>query len=198
MSQFGYTPCTNFPVLDELLARKIARRLPANARLGSLKGRVSADHLGLKSISVNLPEIDLQALSIEDVLELRVALHDELRRFRLEMVKLATRLRTEPYEPGFSRDVERVVRGEVEPAVLDLEAKLAGVARKFPLRFVRSARTGALPIVVTVFAGMPLSAVLALSAGVVALEAWWEGNIERKELLDTNGLQYLLRLRSRA
>jgi hypothetical protein len=86
------------------------------------------------------------------------------------------------------------VGAEVAPALADLRAKLNGVSRRAPARFGQSVRGGVLPIVASVFVGMPLMQALALSAGVVVIQTAWESYAERKEVLELNGLSYLLRV----
>lgn len=80
---------------------------------------------------------------------------------------------------------------KVRPAVEALETELQKTRDAFLTKIVRNAQTGSIPIVASMFAGLPAEAVLGLSAGVLTIEAaietWREAKRHRK-----NGLSLLL------
>jgi hypothetical protein len=64
-------------------------------------------------------------------------------------------------------------------------------------RVIAGVKVGAVPIVATLFAGVPLPYVLAISAGLISLEALWEVQTEKKDLLTLSGLSFLIQVKQK-
>ncbi|HEX3524112.1 MAG TPA: hypothetical protein VHT52_18740 [Stellaceae bacterium] len=60
-------------------------------------------------------------------------------------------------------------------------------------RVIAGVKVGA----VTLFAGVPLPYVLAISAGLISLEALWEVQTEKKDLLTLSGLSFLIQVKQK-
>lgn len=155
--------------------------------------RITSSVLARHVMELHLPKLELH--SFEDVLELKQRMASELERFRYEMTKFAAEVQATPLDESYEKEIERIIAVKINPAKADVEAKLRGVDRKFAVRIIKGAKAGTVPIVATLFAGIPLPYVLALSAGVITLEALWEAHVERKEITNTNGLSFLFEVR---
>lgn len=140
-----------------------------------------------------LPNLDL--MSFEDVLDLRVTLKDELIAFRHEMSTLAERIRQEPWHPSFLSDVEYTTKHRVKPAVDNLQRKLKTSREEVVLRALKNAAPTLLPVLASIWAGMPPLLVMAVAAGLVTVETALGYHFDRKKTLQSNGLSLLLQLR---
>ena len=94
----------------------------------------------------------------------------------------------------YQKEIERIIAAEINPAVEDLKAKIKGAKRGLVSKALIGARVGAIPIAATVLAGMPLPYILALSAGLISIEALWDVECARRDAADQNGLSFLLRV----
>jgi hypothetical protein len=186
--KFNLIPFTNLELFEELLQEKFRRAVTEASQ--HLDLRLSREFVTRRVLKVHLPQFEM--FSFDDVLEIKEKLHDELVRFRIEMGKFAAQVSATPFDQAYEREVQRMVAKDIEPAIADLEAKRKSIDRKLFGKLIRGAKAGAVPIAATLFAGMPLPFVLALSAGVISLEALWESRTERKELLEQNGLSFIL------
>jgi hypothetical protein len=139
-----------------------------------------------------LPNLEL--MSFEDILDLRDCLKDELAAFRHEMSGLAERIAGEPWEPGFLSEVQYTVKHHIEPAVEDLRRKAQASPNEIMLRALRNAQPTVLPILAGIWAGMPPLLLMAVAAGLVSMKTAIENYLERKKVLQSNGLSLLLQL----
>lgn len=185
---FNLIPFTDLELFEELLLDKFRRSVTELRQNKELD--LSRELVARRVLEIHLPRFEM--FSFDDVLETKEKLHDELMHFQAEMAKFAAQVSVTPFDQSYEREIQRVIAKDIEPAIADLEAKQKAIDRKFLSKLIRGARAGAVPIVATLFAGMPLPFVLALSAGVITLEALWETRTERKELLEQNGLSFLL------
>jgi hypothetical protein len=71
-----------------------------------------------------------------------------------------------PYSKELLREIENTAVGKVGPAVDALKNELQKSKDSFLMKVIRNANTGSIPIVASMFACLPASAVLGLSAAV--------------------------------
>jgi hypothetical protein len=139
-----------------------------------------------------LPNFEL--LSFEDVLDLRASLKDELAAFRHKMSILVEYITTEPWEPNFLSEVQYTVKRHIEPVVEDLRRKAQASPNEIVLRALGNAQPTVLPILAGIWAGMPPLLLMAVAAGLVSMKTAIENYLERKKVLQSNGLTLLLQL----
>lgn len=197
--KYELIPATPNPIFYELSQSKL-RRLRVLSQGPQFRQRYpchpeyEAGFSGFTLAACTLPNLEIK--SFEDVLELRLALHDELIAFREQMVSFAERVRVESWEPHFQSEIEYVVKHRIQPAVNDLQRKLEGTSKDVSLQAMKnvaSAPTG-LSILATIWAGMPPLIVMAVTAGLVSVETALGYHFERRKILQNNGLSLLLRL----
>lgn len=192
-------PVTPSDIFQGLLQSKV-RRLRTFAEAKQLKEsflnhpEYKTGFSGFSLAAFTLPNLDI--MSFEDVLELRLASEDELSAFREQMTVLAERIRAEPWEPSFVREIERIAQHDIQPTVRKLQQKLESSSREVVLRALKnlvSAPT-VLSMLATIWAGLPPLLVMAVAAGLVSVETALEYHFERNRILQSNGLSLLLRL----
>jgi hypothetical protein len=148
--------------------------------------------VGTKLIELSLPHIE--NLTPERVHQLRDKCKDQLLLFRQELLKMAAEIEANPWEPAFEQHLTRYIDSKVRPAVLDLEKKLRDQRRSLGLVILEKATTTApVPLLVSVFTGMPIEWVLPASMGVVTLKEVLS-YLDNRSKLKRNGLSFLLNL----
>jgi hypothetical protein len=175
---------------QQLLARKLERiaglrKFADYRREPDLKTAT----LAVRVLDTYLPRFKFA--TFEDALEARERLRAPLENFRSQMSAFAAQIDAAPYNKELSREIENTVAAKVRPAVAALETEVQKTQDAFLTKVVRNAQTGSIPIVASMFAGLPAEAVLGLSAGILTIEAaietWREAKRHRK-----NGLSLLL------
>jgi hypothetical protein len=121
----------------------------------------------------------------------REKLRGPLADFREAMSAFVADIEESPHSPTFQRRIERLVAARVKPAITALEQEIRTSRDSFIAKCVRNTQTGSIPIVASLFAGLPASLVVGISAGVVTFEAAIETYLEvrRKK---RNGLTLFL------
>jgi hypothetical protein len=171
----------NTSVLDN---RKIAEVFSA-----SLQPRLAMDVLQAQVINVD-------ALDCDDVVEVRNGLHDELAGFRAELQKLQFDFVNEFGFDKVFREGRAISNARLAPRVREIEGKLKGSRIRALRRLLESFEkpTAYVPLIGSLFAGLPVEIALGLSLGLVssrvALEAW-----EEHQQVANDGLFYLVKLK---
>lgn len=189
--QHGLLPFTDDLMCVKLMQRKLKRvvELP-----GAQDFRRALD-IGTASLSMRVLEEYLPRFkfaSVEDVLTAREKLAEQLDEFRRAMAALAAAIEESPYDAQFERRVEQIVATKVRPAITALEQEIRTSRDGFIAKCVRNTQVGTVPIIGSIFAGLPASAVIAISAGLLTFEAAIETYMEisRKR---RNGFTLLLK-----
>jgi hypothetical protein len=187
----GLVPFTDDSMCTQLMQRKLQRI----AELPGFKDFRRTFEMGATSLSVRVLEEYLPRFkfrNIEDVLVAREKLAEQLDQFRQAMAALSAEIEESPYDVNFSREVERILAARVKPAITALENEIKTSRDRFITRFIRNAQVGTVPVVGSIFAGLPASSVIAISAGVLTFEAAIETYMEitRKK---RNGLTLLMK-----
>lgn len=198
MCELGLPFCTDSEMVNELLSYGYENGLEEIIKqkgLRSIRQQFSEALLAMNVIETEVPNLSLR--SVEDVLEARYQLSDELSHFRTEIASLASQVKASPWEPQFREEIEQIVKGKVKPTVASLERKINTSDKKFLLKLVRNLKSPSsyIPLLATVFTNMPLAAAILASCGLLTLETTIDTNIEKREIMDSNGLSFLLKLR---
>jgi hypothetical protein len=132
--------------------------------------------LAMRVLDEQLPRFEFR--NVADVLEARDKLKDQLRDFREAMRAFAGEIDESPYDAKFQQKIERVVATKVQPAITALDREIRTSRDSFVARFMRNVKTGSVPIVASVFVGLPAAVIVGLSAGVLTVEAAIETYLE--------------------
>ena len=148
--------------------------------------------VGTKLIELSLPRI--QNLTTDRVHQLRDKCKDQLQLFRQELLKMAAEIEANPWEPAFEQHVTRYIDSKVRPAVVDLDNKLRAQKRSLGLVILgKSTTTAPLPLLVSVFTGIPVEWALPASVAAVSLKEVLS-YLDNRSKLKRNGLSFLLSL----
>jgi hypothetical protein len=139
-----------------------------------------------------LPNLNL--MSFEDVLDLRTEMKDELIAFRHEIFAFTEHIKSEPWTPSFQKEVEYTANHRIESVVSDLRRKLESSQKDVIARAMKNVTPKVLPVLGSIWAGIPLMLVMAVTAGLVSIETALNYYFERKKILQSNGLSLLIRL----
>ena len=180
---------------DSMCIRLMQRKLQRIATLPGYQDfrrtlNIGAASLSMRVLEEYLPRFDFK--NFQDVLIAREKLAEQLDQFRQAMASLAAEIAESPYDANFGLQVERIIRSRVKPAIAALEDEIRTSRDGFITKVIRNAQVGTVPVVGSIFAGLPASAVIAISAGVLTFEAAIEAYIEltRKK---RNGLTLVLK-----
>jgi hypothetical protein len=184
-------PVTDDSMCVSLMQRKLQRvtTLPGYQDFRRTLN-IGASSLSMRVLEEYLPRFDFR--NFEDALMAREKLAGPLYQFRQAMASLAAEISESPYDANFGLQIERIIRSKVKPAIAALEDEIRTSRDGFITKVIRNAQVGTVPVVGSIFAGLPASAVIAISAGVLTFEAAVETYMEltRKK---HNGLTLLLK-----
>jgi len=143
----------------------------------------------------SLPDLSLE--SYDDVLKIRESASDEFERFRVEIEKLSTRLRSTDYSQNFFNEIEATIKSEVNPAIVDLKTQLSMSRRKIPQKIWKKTISGAggIPFALSIFAGLPFEQCLLASAAATGIDTAIDTYFEMRDIRNKNGLSYLFNYR---
>jgi hypothetical protein len=176
--------------LNALFSRFIAECVKSNKNLG-LKGYSKS--LALDALKISLPNPDI--LSIEDILELKLKLKDELALF-YQTINAIEIKHKELFNTHLSeREYESVFFTEVQQPLNDLKNKMKNLNSKTFRGFVDKLQNPKtyVPLIGTVVASMPINYMLLSSLGLITGMSYLEYQEEKREI-KANGLYFLLKL----
>jgi hypothetical protein len=180
--------------LREMLLKVDKQQLPAVLRNETLKD--CSPRFAFDVLEAML--LDVGDLTIEDILEVRVKLRDELVAFRSELARLEFEFEKEFEPERLATDGQRIARARLAPRLTDLERRIEDSKLSVLKNLLKTLQKpdAYLPMVGTSFAGLPLEWALMVSLGVVSGEValeWWQAR--KRDRAD--GLFYLMKLRER-
>ena len=198
-TEFNLIPFTDDPVHHQFLLNKLKARptidASANPSFGYLSGHGLCCRSGERALRIGMPT--LVGLTPEKVGELRSRCHDELQRFRSEIMRLIYTAECGVVEEKFDQTVAKIIESQIRPAVEDLRNKLSSLRAKFAVELIDKALTTApLPLVLNVLGGLPLPAAFAASIGAVWMKQALDYT-QRKGELRKSAVTLLLDLQSR-
>lgn len=150
--------------------------------------------LAFDALKIGLPNPDI--LSIEDILELKLKLKDELGLFyqTINAVEVKnkqlfdTNIKHEEYQAIFFSEIQKPLR--------ELETKMKNLKSKTFRKFINKIQNpkSYVPLIGTVVASMPIEYALLASLGLTTGQSYFEFKEEQREIRD-NGLYFLLKLK---
>jgi len=188
--EYNLLPFTDDPIFERLLQCKLER-------ISGTKGFVDyKKELGLVSstLSLNVLEEYLPRFKFEDydqIIEARVKLSGPLGDFRDAMRSYAAEIDTTSYSPELRQSLDKILHSKIKPAVKSIEQEVQKSRDSFVSKYLRNIRVGSVPVVASIFAGLPTTSVLAIGAGFMTIEAAIEtrNDIKRSK---NNGLRIFL------
>ncbi|HEY0069484.1 MAG TPA: hypothetical protein VGE04_05895 [Chloroflexia bacterium] len=188
---------TSYPLLDETFGGLVSNTLTEvkSQRRNYARPLVLSDE-AVKSARETRLAVDLfsrlptfETASLDEILDIRKELNRPLASFRSEIIKLAEQMHSAPWDKDFPFEAERLVRRDIEPAILHLEedvrsnsylAKLAYKSLKDPLEV--GGATG-LGFLVGSLGGAATSMLGAMvGVGLAALDVYREWQEKKREL----------------
>lgn len=173
--------------------------LPSNKELFKKQGTLfprydgPSPSIAFESIKLSLP--DISQFSIEDILEIRYQLRDELEAFRYEMENLKYNLleKSEQHEVEFR--AREIVKFKVKPRLDDLKLKVDSSKIVLLGNLAKELKNPSsyLPFLGTVFGQLPAHIATLASVGLVGTTAYLE-HLKASKEYKQNGLYYLLKL----
>jgi hypothetical protein len=175
--EYDLIPFTDDRVAERMMRRKLRRitELPGYQDYRRELNFGAAD-LAMRVLEERLPRFEFR--DGEEMLAAREKFADLLGDFRAAMREFAAEIDESPYDDKFQQKIERVVATKVQPAIAALDREVRTSRDSFVAKTMRNVKTGSVPIVASIFVGMPTALVLGLSAGVLTFEAAVETYLE--------------------
>ncbi|CAK6481445.1 hypothetical protein ACPOM7_17115 [Peribacillus castrilensis] len=149
--------------------------------------------LAFEAIKLNLP--DVSQFSMEDVLEIRYQLRDELENFRFEMERINFELLQDFDTKYIETHAKELVKYKINPLIDDLKKKADNEKIQVLKRLFNDLRDpkAYTPLIGTVTGQIPVHIAAMLSVGLIGISAAWDYVQNNKDIRD-NGLYYLIKL----
>lgn len=187
--QYNVPTLTDSNLVNEMLSHVIKTHKNDGINIAKIKSSFVAQRV----LNEFVPNIGDSA--IEDVLEVRYQLRNELEEFRASISKFSGRVRSDPWEMDVRHDVDKIIETDIRPNLQNLKLSI----RRSNLQLVRrtfhnlkNARTY-LPFVATVLGNVePCIAALA-SVGLAGFEALLDTIQEKRKVREKSGLVFLLK-----
>lgn len=187
----GQTCITSSNNLHYLFSRFVSNTEKIDLNFG-IEGRSKS--LAFDALKIGLPNPDV--LSLEDILEMKLKLKDELGLFyqtinAIEVKNkqlIGTNIKQDEYQALFF--------SEIQKPLLELETKMKNLKSKTFRQFVDRMKDYKtyVPLVGTVVASMPMQYAVLASLGMTASQSYLEYKEEKREI-NNNGLYFLLKLK---
>lgn len=155
---YNLTPITDVETHSQTLNHKIRRNYEINKDFLYENGYVEdlkQNILASKAINRRLP--GLEGIGESDILDFRDDNKDELRRFRIMMGRLASKVESEPFTPNFSAEVERIIHSDIDPLVIEIENEMQEFKDEMAVRYIKKTIPLAISFSAIAAVGLPLS-----------------------------------------
>lgn len=197
LSSDGLPVVSSSPALYKILQAASDKKVLQNLQFDNSINNIITPKFAFDVIEALM--LDVGDLEIDDVLEARNKLSDELLAFRSEMSRLQFEFEHEFGSEKILKDGRSIAKARLLPKIKDLERKvekghhqilknLFSILRK-PDPYV--------PMLGTSFAGLPVELSLLISLGIVSVEMAID-TIKAKQDINKNSLFYLMKLRQKA
>jgi len=190
-----FTPFCDEPIHFEVWRDKSQRYANNRAfkavlrEYGYLKD-AKADLLAQEVISQMVPS--LEDVPLDAILKFREKRHRELKGFREKMQMLVSEVEETPWDNDFSKRVRDIVDSQVKPALSKIEYELLNCKDAFwkdALEVI--GRVGPLPVVASLFSGVPTHVAVALGGSLAGLTVVLDQWAKRKRI-KRNGWAFLI------
>jgi predicted nucleic acid-binding OB-fold protein len=138
---------------------------------------------------------NIKSASIEEVMEVRYKMKNELEGFRAAMSKLSATIKSHPWGPHIHEEADKIIETQVKPAIHDLTVSLSHSKLQVVQKIFENIKNPAayIPFLATVNSNIKPAIAALASTGLVGAKVLWDILVERKKLEDTSGLVFLLK-----
>jgi hypothetical protein len=153
-------------------------------------------HIAFDLLKLAVP--DVSSLSLEEILEIKRQLKDELLKFQAELGQVSHNVIHEYDQEDLLKNLQEIVRYRVLPSVAELEAKIKQSNLR-PLKNLTEALKkpeSYVPFIGTIFHQIPAQLAFLLSLGLMSFETAIKYFTERKRIVN-NGLYYVIQLKKK-
>jgi hypothetical protein len=177
--------------LNSLFSQLVKELKISNKNLGT-KGYNKS--LALDALKLSLPNPD--DLSLEDILELKHRLRDELALFSQTINSIEVKSKQLFDQDIKENEYEAVFFNEIQKPLTDLEIKMKNLKSRTFRKFIEKMQNpkSYVPLIGTVAASLPLEYTLLTSLGMATTQSFLEFKEEKQELKN-NGLYFLLKIK---
>ena len=186
----GTTFCTDskaiFQIFSEFLQSLTILKQPEFEEKQQYK-----DYLAFKIMEIVVPKIKYAC--IDDILEVRFKLRNELAMFRNEINQLSWEIQKDMDPADLQQTVDKIVDTKINPALFELKQKLNSVNSRTFLRVFDCLKDprSYVPLVGGIFSGIPPKLAAAGSLAIAATEIMAKSRAEKKEIKRQNTMTYL-------
>lgn len=187
----GQTCISSSNNLNQLFSRFMmqSNELNLNSKIGGYH-----KSLALDALKIALPNPDV--LSLEDILELKLSLKDELGLFYQTINAIEVKNK-QLFDPSNSEnEYQALFFSEIQKPLLDLETKMKNLKSKTFRQFVDKIKDYKtyVPLLGTVVASLPMEYAVLTSLGMTVGQSYLEYKEDHREIRN-NGLYFLMKLR---
>ncbi|MGI1814063.1 hypothetical protein AB0764_26495 (plasmid) [Priestia megaterium] len=150
--------------------------------------------LAFEAIKVALPNVSM--LHMEDILEIRYKLKDELMFFRREMQETESEVIKNADYKNLEKSLSSIVDNKIHVPLIELERKMKSSHIKVLSKLLNELRTAKpyVPLLGSFFLGLPTYMSVLASLGMIGASTYLEARDQKIELKN-NGMYYLLDLK---
>jgi hypothetical protein len=153
--------------------------------------------IGFKALDFGLP--DLEFATMQDILEARCLLRDELAHFRARMISFASFIMygCAP-EEAVSDHIDVVIEKQLTPSIIDIERKMRSSNKKLLLNAIGHASKSLLAFGGAITSGSSVLTASLLSAGILSIEGFIErrNHASERDNIIANDLSFLVNART--
>lgn len=187
--QHGSPIVTDSLVVNELFMNYLAKeRLAERYNVSKQKTAFLAQQV-LREFLPNIKDAP-----VNEILEVRYKMRDELEAFRVAMSKLTSDIESNPWNEDIKLEVEKIIDTKIKPSVYELKNALTYSKHKAIQKVFENLKepTTYVPLIGTVLSGISPSIALLSSMGLAGFKAIYDTYIENRTAKDASGLVFLL------
>jgi predicted nucleic acid-binding OB-fold protein len=176
---------------SQVLSELMSSFMTSNRVTGSLnRAEQQSKVLSHQVLQTFLPNI--KSASIEEVMEVRYKMKNELEGFRAAMSKLSATIKSHPWGPHIHEEADKIIETQVKPAIHDLTVSLSHSKLQVVQKIFENIKNPAayIPFLATVNSNIKPAIAALASTGLVGAKVLWDILVERKKLEDTSGLVF--------
>lgn len=190
----GESVLSSSSVLYKMIERAASGNALKSTRVAEVFPSYAQPRLAIDVLGATL--MDSSVLDCGDVLEVRHQLRDELAAFRSELQRLQFDFTKEFGADKVFRDGRAIADARLTPRVREIEGKVKSSRIRVLRRLLEALeKPGAyVPLVGSLFAGVPLEIAIGLSVGLISARVALEA-LEEHKLVANDGLFYLVKMK---
>lgn len=150
----------------------------------------------------------IEGIDIRNVIDFREDNKQELRRFRIKMGQLSSKIKSEPFDPEFENEILQIIKNEIDPSIEALNSSMEGFKDEMITKYTKKAILIGFSFCTLITSGVDLS--IAILGGILAdqmksmmskdndgiletiLEDWRQNRNHKR-----NSIQYLINAKSK-